>query len=234
MRSILKKETKLPHTKIITSYYPFGKLENKLHLKWLIDDSFKTDIRHVLAKSVRTPEVRKNFDAVIFDCPPRLTTGTVNALCASTHLLVPTVLDKLSGEAVGPTLQTAKRLMNKLNPDLQLLGVVGNLTRQDEPGQIEREASEMVRLALETDGWGERRMFKRTIPRRAAVANVAGEDIAYLCNADFRKLFDELGVELVEALKLKVRPMLDTGPSPVDPGTTSRPARESMEAVAAE
>jgi cellulose biosynthesis protein BcsQ len=214
-RSIVKKEIKLPHTQIITSYYPFGKLENKLHLKWLIDDKFKIDIRHILARGVCTAEARRKFDVVIFDCPPRLTTGTVNAICASTHLLVPTILDNLSTEAVGPTIQAAKKLMTKLNPDLQLLGAIGNLTRLEELNATEREALLILRQALEVDGWGDRHVFKRTIPRRAAVSNVAGEDIAYLNKKeDFYKLFDELGDELVAALRLTPPVQSDTGLSP--------------------
>jgi cellulose biosynthesis protein BcsQ len=236
-RSVLAPKAKLPNTEIITSYYPFGKLENKLQLKWLVDDDFKTDLRHVVAKAVRSPSVRKKFDVVIFDCPPRLTTGTVNAICASTHLLIPTVLDKLSGEAVGPTLQTAKKLANKLNPDLELLGVVGNLTRQDELGPTEREALQMVRLALEIDGWGQRRMFRRTIPRRVAVTNAAGEDVAYLNKKeDFSKIFDDLGDELLEALDLMEKASSKTGSAAFDQSIQYAAdfAREDVAGVAAE
>jgi cellulose biosynthesis protein BcsQ len=60
---------KLPNTRIITSFYPFGKLENRLMLRWLIEESSKRDIRHALAKLLFTNEVSEAFDVVIFDVP---------------------------------------------------------------------------------------------------------------------------------------------------------------------
>ena len=37
---------------------------------------------------------------MIINSPPRLTTSHIQAMCASTHLLIPTILDGLSGDAV--------------------------------------------------------------------------------------------------------------------------------------
>ncbi|MGP0092459.1 MAG: ParA family protein [Xanthobacteraceae bacterium] len=194
---------KLPNARIIPAFLEFGKLENKLMLRWLIDDHYTADIRHVVARAVCTPQVRQQFDVVIFDCPPRLTTGTVNALCASTHLLVPTVLDKMSARAVGPTLENVKRLADKLNPTLELLGAVGNLTRQDRLSEAEEIARVTVRSGLEAWGPGYP-VFDRTIPRRQVVTKAAGEEIAYLGNAqenrDFRDLFNKLGDQISNVL----------------------------------
>jgi cellulose biosynthesis protein BcsQ len=193
-------QKRLPRTRIVTSHYPFGKLENQLHLKWLIEENYHSDIRQALARVVRSTEVKKQFDVVIFDAPPRLTTGAVNALCAATHLLVPTVLDKTSAEAVGPTLVTLRRLIEKLNPELKLLGVVGNLTRLDKLEPAEEQALGWVRQGMEKWGKKEGRVFERTIPRRKAVIDAAGRDIAYLANDEFQKLFDKLGYEIADEL----------------------------------
>jgi cellulose biosynthesis protein BcsQ len=128
--------------------------------------------------------------------------GTVAAIAASTHVLIPTGLDKLSAEAVGPALATMKLLKAKLNPRLKLLGVVGNLSRQDGLNPVEKEALDIVRSAFrEWDGDpSEKIIFERTLPRRQGIIDAAGEDIAYLTNEDARQLFDALGREIAARL----------------------------------
>jgi cellulose biosynthesis protein BcsQ len=44
--------------------------------------------------------VQRAFDLIIIDCPPRLTTSKIQALCAGSHLLIPTIFDRTSAEAV--------------------------------------------------------------------------------------------------------------------------------------
>jgi AAA domain len=73
--------------------------------------------------------VSDTFDIALIDTPPRLTAGTINALCSSTHLLIPTVFDKLSAEAVGTFVKGVHVLQTHLNPMIELLGV-GTLTYQ--------------------------------------------------------------------------------------------------------
>jgi cellulose biosynthesis protein BcsQ len=203
-RSILEqdREEKLPHTKIITAHYPFLKVENRLTLRWLVDDKCY-DVRFRAHNVVRSRAVRKNFDVVIFDCPPRLTMGTVNALCASTHLLIPTILDSQSARPVGLTLDSITELKRKLNDKLRLLGVVGNRNSntEDTLSDAEEEALNTIRQSLaENDTWGHGCIFKKTIPRRAAIINNVGEDVPYLANRRFRELFDELGRQIMDAL----------------------------------
>src|SRR6266436_2595638 len=76
--------------------------------------------------------VADEYDIALIDAPPRLTAATINGFCASTHLLVPTVYDKMSAEAVGTFLHGVRTLKSALNTQIDLLGVVGTLThRQD-------------------------------------------------------------------------------------------------------
>ncbi len=201
-----ERKEKLPRTSIITCHYPFLKLENQLTMKWLVLDNFR-DIRYRIYDVVRSRAVRKSFDVVIFDCPPRLTMGSINALCASTHLLIPTILDSQSATAVDPTLQSLKEIKKKLNDDIKLLGVVGNRNsiKEDRLSEAEELAIKTVKEALvgAADTWGQGRLFQKTIPRRAAVTNLVGEDIPYLADPKFRKLFDQLGDEIADALNLR-------------------------------
>ena len=60
------------------------------------------------------------------NCPPRFTTGTIQALCAGSHLLIPTILDQPSAEAVTAFCEEIEGLKNgKVCPYLKYVGIVG-------------------------------------------------------------------------------------------------------------
>jgi cellulose biosynthesis protein BcsQ len=82
------------------------------------------DARFLFRKILHQREITDCFDVVIFDCPPRLTTSTVNALTTSDYVLVPTKLDERSFEAIPRTLAFLNRLRNIAQP--KILGVVAN------------------------------------------------------------------------------------------------------------
>ena len=58
------------------------------------------DVRFRLRVRLHSPQLRDHYDAVIIDCPPRLTTGSINALAASDYVLIPVLLEDTSAEAV--------------------------------------------------------------------------------------------------------------------------------------
>jgi chromosome partitioning protein len=127
-------------------------MENRVMIEYLLQDD-QDDGRYRLAKLLLSDEMADSFDVVLIDAPPRLTAGTVNAFCASTHLLVPTVYDLLSAEAVGTFLNSAVVLKHALNHGVDLLGIVGMLTtsRANERARGEREESAMRQV---TQTWG--------------------------------------------------------------------------------
>ena len=158
----------LPRTWVIPSYYSLAPLENRLMVEWLLQET-GDDIRYRLAQFLADKKIADNFDVVLIDVPPRLTTGTINALCSSTHLLVPTVMDRTSAEAVGTFLRAAKHLKAKLNPALELLGVVGTLTHEQKKLH-KSEENARTRIAEQLpDVWGPNQIiFERHIPRKMA------------------------------------------------------------------
>jgi chromosome partitioning protein len=81
----------------ISAFYDLARTENREMIRWLIGDE-KEDIRYRLSHALLSDAVLENFDVILIDAPPRLTTATVQALCASTHVLIPTVLDPLSAD----------------------------------------------------------------------------------------------------------------------------------------
>ncbi|MFT3926800.1 MAG: ParA family protein [Myxococcales bacterium] len=72
---------------------------------------------------------RTYFDVIVIDCPPNLGNLTINALVASDFLLVPCDLSPLAMRGVESLLKQSQQIGARLNPQLDLLGVV--ITRYD-------------------------------------------------------------------------------------------------------
>src|SRR5260370_40919351 len=68
--------------------------------------------------------VLKDYDYVVLDTPPSLGILTVNALVASTHLLVPIQAAYFAIEGTDDLLETYERIRARPNPALKVLGVV--------------------------------------------------------------------------------------------------------------
>ncbi len=187
---------KLPNTWIIPGYYSLAARENQIMVQW-ISSAAIDDVRYRLARFLLDDRIRQQIDLVILDTPPRLTAGTVNALCASTHLLVPTKLDRLSAEAVGPFLNAVKNLKNQVNPSMEFVGVVGTMTQQQHRlSAVEANALELIRGQLEKVWPQNPHTFNRHIPQKAAFARAAGQTIAYLEDKEIRQFIHELGQEI--------------------------------------
>jgi cellulose biosynthesis protein BcsQ len=174
----------------------FGNFETRLLLEWLIGDR-QDDIRYNLARVLHSAEVQKNFSRVIIDAPPRMTTGLVNALCASTHIVVPFVLDILSAERVGLFLRTVRSMRGQLFPHLELAGVVGTLKGDgsERLRNTEQKAIlEAERGVLRNWGAGHYVLTDVLIPRKQPIADTAGIGV----NLEVAALFDPLGQRLFD------------------------------------
>ncbi len=74
--------------------------------------------------------VLKDFDFIVMDTPPALGILTVNALVASTHLLVPIQAAYFAIEGTDDLLETYARIRARPNPDLKVLGRGDHAFRQ--------------------------------------------------------------------------------------------------------
>lgn len=111
----------------VPAFYDLARTENKLLVEWLISDC-DPGMPYFLAKLLLHDEVQANFDRVLIDAPPRLSVACVQALCASTHLVIPTVMDQLSAEAVSTFVNEVEELRNGgLAPYVRYAGVVGSM-----------------------------------------------------------------------------------------------------------
>jgi cellulose biosynthesis protein BcsQ len=121
------------------------------------------------------PDVRREYAAIVIDIPPRLALGAVNALFASHYFLAPTILDKLSGVAVQRFIAQVREIKNDAQLDLDLAGIIGSMTRVHPPSGNEAEIWEAT---LEMGAaWAPGRDYRLgTIPRKATITNVIGDD----------------------------------------------------------
>jgi len=68
--------------------------------------------------------LRERYAWIVIDCPPSLSLLTLNALAAADSVLVPTQCEFLALEGLTAMLGTIEALMKRLNPSLQVEGIV--------------------------------------------------------------------------------------------------------------
>jgi chromosome partitioning protein len=83
------------------------------------------------------------FQHVVIDCPPALGLLTVNALVASTHLLIPIQSSYFALEGTDDLLETIEKVRQRPNPELEILGVV--ITMHDKRTALARDIQEQIR-----------------------------------------------------------------------------------------
>lgn len=168
---------------LVPASYSFGSTENRLLLEWLMNPDQSVDARYRLARLLLNPEIRERYEVIILDMPPRMTLGSINALVAAHALLVPTMVDKLSTEAVKQFLATAKSVTADMKLDIDLLGVVGTLM-PNLPLSAERQRiwDQVEEAAQQVWGPAGSHRLESLLPARAGIARAAGDDIAFLTN----------------------------------------------------
>jgi chromosome partitioning protein len=87
--------------------------------------------------------ILKDYDYVVLDTPPSLGILTVNALVASTHLIVPIQAAYFAIEGTDDLLETYERIRMRPNPHLKMLGVV--ITLFDKRTNISRDTHGQIR-----------------------------------------------------------------------------------------
>jgi chromosome partitioning protein len=101
--------------------------------------------------------IRKEFPHIVIDCPPTLGLLTVNALVASTHLLIPIQSSYFALEGTDDLLETIEKVRARPNPALRILGVV--ITMHDKRTALARD----IRLQIQKVFGG--KVFKTVITK---------------------------------------------------------------------
>jgi chromosome partitioning protein len=115
--------------------------------------------------------LRHRYDYIVIDCPPSLGLLTINALTAADSVIVPFECEYFALRGMDLLMNTIKMVHNRLNPDLELGGLVATMV--DTRTLHAREVLERV-----NEAFGDA-VFKSVVNRtiRFAEAPVAGEPI---------------------------------------------------------
>ncbi len=80
------------------------------------------DREYILKKALES--CRDKYDYIIMDCPPSLTTLTINALCAADEVMIPIQCEYYALEGLSQIMKTIDLVKERLNPDLTIGGIV--------------------------------------------------------------------------------------------------------------
>ncbi len=81
---------------------------------------------HYRLKDALAP-VAGEFETIVIDTPPTLGLLTVNAMVAASHILIPIQSSYFALEGTDDLLETIDKIKSRMNPALQILGVVVTL-----------------------------------------------------------------------------------------------------------
>jgi len=102
-------------------------------------------------------QMRGKYDYIFIDCPPSLGLLTVNALVAADKLLIPIQCEFYALEGVTKLLDSMKRVKTRLNPSLEISGVL--LTMYDNRTTLSKQVVDEVK------SYFGRTVFNTLIPR---------------------------------------------------------------------
>ena len=132
-----------------------------------------TDRHYRLAEALRRYRAaRPNLSYVMIDCPPSLGLLTVNAMAAADAMIVPLQCEFFALEGLGQIMKTITTVRERLNPKLELQGVI--LTMFDGRNKLAREVEANVREHL-----GDK-VYKTNIPRNVRISEAPSHGLPAL------------------------------------------------------
>ena len=189
----------MPGLDLVPAYYDLAQADNRIPIEWLLKCQppaaegilqaigdlaygklFRIyDVRYTLAELLHSTALRAAYDLIIIDCPPRLTTGAIQAFCASSHLLIPTILDRPSAEAVISFVEQIEAFKSQgIFPYIHHVGVVG--ARVPEGSVAARQSRTFLHArfgAMDTEAT--LLPLDKEFPQAAALVRNPEEGIAY-------------------------------------------------------
>jgi len=119
-------------------------------------DNREEKMKTVIAK------VKEKYDFIIIDCSPSLGLITINALTAAHSIIIPVQCEYFALEGLGKLLNTIKIIQTRLNPDLEIEGIL--LTMYDVRLRLSNQVVDEVRIHFKD------LVFKTIIPRNVRLS----------------------------------------------------------------
>ncbi|MFC6999372.1 ParA family protein [Rufibacter roseus] len=112
-------------------------------------------------KQVLAP-LKEKYDFIIIDCSPSLGLITVNSLTAADSVIIPVQCEYFALEGLGKLLNTIKIIQSRLNPDLEIEGLL--LTMYDVRLRLSNQVVEEVKTHFQ------QMVFDTIIPRNVKLS----------------------------------------------------------------
>jgi chromosome partitioning protein len=106
--------------------------------------------------------IKEKYKYIMIDCPPSLGLLTINALAASSKVLIPMQCEFYSLEGLSHLLKTIELVRTKLNPSLEICGIL--LTMYDKRNRLTEHIEQDVRSYMKHS------VFKTVIPRNIRIS----------------------------------------------------------------
>ncbi|ADL54033.1 ParA family protein [Clostridium cellulovorans] len=140
----------------------------------------------------------QNFEFVFIDCPPSLGLLTLNALSASTSVLIPIQCEYYALEGVSQLVNTIQLVKKSLNKELSVEGVI--LTMYDNRTKLCNEVS------VEVKKYFGDKVFESTIPRNIRLAEAPSFGLPIMLYDDKCKgaeSYEDLTKEFIKRQEVK-------------------------------
>jgi len=160
------KDTKLDNLKIVSSNVDLSGLEvetaNENRRAFLLKDK--------IGEFINSKE--NDFSYIFIDCPPSLSLLTVMALVAAKSLIVPLQAEFFALEGLSQLIKTIDRIKIKLNPELDIRGVL--LTMYDKRNKLSGEVD------LEARKFFKNKVYQTVIPRNVRLSEAPSHGVPVL------------------------------------------------------
>ena len=160
------KDTKIENLKLVSSNVDLSGLEVETAAEnrraFLLKDKIESFIN----------SSKNDFSYIFIDCPPSLSLLTVMSLVAAKSLIVPLQAEFFALEGLSQLMKTIDRVKMKLNPQLQIRGIL--LTMFDRRNKLSTEVDVEARKVFNE------KVYKTVIPRNVRLSEAPSHGIPVL------------------------------------------------------
>ena len=160
------KDTKIDNLQLVSSNVDLSGLEvetaNESRRAFLLKDKIENFIN----------STKNNFSYIFIDCPPSLSLLTIMSLVVAKSLIVPLQAEFFALEGLSQLMQTIDRVKNKLNPTLEIRGVL--LTMFDKRNKLSTQVEADAREFFKD------KVYQTVIPRNVRLSEAPSHGVPIL------------------------------------------------------
>ncbi len=160
------KDTKIDNLKVVSSNVDLSGLEVETATENRRAFLLKDKIQEFVNSD------KNDFSYIFIDCPPSLSLLTIMALVSAKSLIVPLQAEFFALEGVSQLIKTIDRIKIKLNPQLEIRGVL--LTMYDKRNKLSAEVDKEARNFFKN------KVYKTVIPRNVRLSEAPSHGVPVL------------------------------------------------------